>query len=195
MPVPDKSPGLIPEGDDVIQLLEVRNIPADTEEEWARKGFSGSPKTQWMWRFRSQSVDPLSGQAYEPVLYTGTKYGDARASLTRLYKMLLPGISEAQRSEYNSDLLLQAWFDVTWSHDKTTKGSIKLGYLAIRPYRAPAAAPEPAQAPAAAAASAAPAPAPASTTVPPESGANPFTATPAAAAPAAAAAANPMDAE
>jgi hypothetical protein len=158
--VPTEGLVFVPEGDDTVQLARVDYIPADTIEEWRKKGMTGEPSPQWKWVFTSQKINAENSTPFECFVYTGTTYGDARANLTRLYNNLLPGIEPAARKKYDTDNLIGQWFNTRWIYIEGKNGKKKLDYVFLIPYVAPAAAPAPVPAPAPPVA-AAPKPAPA----------------------------------
>lgn len=92
-------------GEHTVKLVEVESV--QFENTFATKDKDGNfPARDCLtWKFLSNQEDE-EGEPYQYQVTTGTAYGGARAGLTLLLDMLVPGITVAQAKNLDTDDLI-----------------------------------------------------------------------------------------
>lgn len=121
---------LIPAGEHVLTLREVGT------KEFPSFNNPNEQVERTMWRFTSNEEDE-DGAPYEFRQYTGMVYGNNKAALTKLIDMLVPGMTEDDFEEFDSDDLIGKKFKAQIKHAKNDKGDVKPELVFITPLKKP----------------------------------------------------------
>ena len=139
-----KEYALIPAGEHILKLSS-----CDVQEFEDRYGKSNSGKVERLkFRIVSNETDD-DGTPYDFVVYTGMTYGNEKAGLTKLIDMLVPGMTEKQFADFDTDDLVGKKFRAQIKHVKKDDGKMKPDFVYMAPIVAgagkgrAAAAPEP----------------------------------------------------
>lgn len=108
---------LCPPGLHRLRLAEVieKDVPAFDGEGSVRK---------WIWRFLSNKKTP-EGTLYEVAKFTGTVYGNSKAALTWLLDMMIPGITQTQADNLDTDVLIGTEYEASIKHVPSQKDPSK----------------------------------------------------------------------
>jgi hypothetical protein len=127
----------LPPGDHVLTLVSV------TESEQPSFNNPQVMQTRWIWQFKAQMRDEETGDRFEFRIYTGTSYGNPKATLTGLLDMMLPDWADEDKAAINTDDLLSTSYAATIKHERTGKTGpdgkpeFKSSLAVIRPYKKP----------------------------------------------------------
>lgn len=116
---------LIPPGEYTLTLIACEEIMVRDFE-----NPDGPKLPKWKWVFEADADDP-AGEPYEYVLITGLKYGSDKATLTKLYDQIVPGITSKEAARLDTDDLLNKKYRTTLKHTTTIKGDLKATIVKI----------------------------------------------------------------
>ncbi|MBA2704623.1 MAG: hypothetical protein H0U60_12330 [Blastocatellia bacterium] len=104
---------LCPAGPHLLKLMDV--------ESKLMPGFETTVESEnWIWQFHTKKVAE-DGSPYEVTVFTRTHYGPARAKLTWLLDMMVPGITPEQAEGLDTDALIGQSFKAQIKHSKGIK--------------------------------------------------------------------------
>ncbi len=125
----EKARPLIPAGEHVLKLSSVEGKEMDDHY-----GRSATGKTtRYVWSFVSNESDD-DGVPFEYAVFTGDQYGNAKAGMTLLVDMLVPGMTPEKFEDFDSDDLIGKRFKAQIKHQAREDGK---GMAAKHVYIAP----------------------------------------------------------
>jgi hypothetical protein len=110
---------MIPAGEHILTLLAVDEVESNVY------GSDDELQLQWLWKFQSDQKDD-TGQAFRYHAYTKFSYGNAKANLTKLLDLLIPGMNKGMLASVGdpSKLIGRSW-TCHIKHVKNEKGDPK----------------------------------------------------------------------
>src|SRR5262252_6975872 len=94
-------------------LLTLKSV---VEKEMPSYNDPNKQEIRWVWVFTSQRKDEL-GQPQQFSVFTGSVYGNPKATLTILLDFMCPTLSGAQKASLNTDELLYQTYKARIRHE------------------------------------------------------------------------------
>jgi len=125
---------LIPAGE---HLLFLQSATLKTmQNKFKGSGADADEVERLIWQFISKTKDPDTGEGYEFAVFTGLKYGNTKAAMTKLLDNISPGITVETADTLDTDDLCGKWYRARIKHSKDQSGNPKAEYTMLEPYSA-----------------------------------------------------------
>lgn len=128
---PFEKGAIIPKGEHVLKLTEVKQVRINSQFSKEEDG----KVDKYIWIFLSTDKDPENGKPYEYPIFTNTKYGNDKASLTQLLNQLVPEMDEEMAADFDTDDIVGSRFEAMIRHEKAPTGEMFAKHTYIMPFR------------------------------------------------------------